>query len=163
MTEVTKPKATLLDLDALMDTKMDSVETMPDYMNPPAGNYILTCVEAKIEKYDVKENQVKTGVQGNRIKLTYRVDVTEEVAAGELPVPDGTLFTEGFQGTEEGLKYCKKACSNILGIKEFEGASLGEILDGVKNVAFHARITIRKSEGEGGKVYENLNIRALAS
>lgn len=162
MNATTKPKATLLDLDALMDTKMDSVESIPDYMNPPNGLYILACSDAKIEKFDVKVDGNKTGEQGNRIKLTYKVVSTIEVAAGELPVPDGTLFTENFQGTEEGLTYCKKACSNILGIKEFEGATLGEILDGVKGSEFKARITTKKSEGANGKVYENIQIRAVA-
>lgn len=161
MNAVTKPKATLLDLDALMDSKLDSVESLPDYMNPPPGLYVLTCVSGKIEKYDIKEEGNKTGEQGNRIKLTYRVDETKEVVAGEMAIPDGSLFTETFQGTEEGLKYCKKACMNILGIKDFEGASLGEILDGISNAQFNARITIRKSEPTPGKVYENVQIRAV--
>ena len=161
MNAVVKPKATLLDLDALMDTPLDSVETMPDYMNPPAGNYVLVAKEAKIEKFDVKDDGKKTGEQGNRIKITYAVVKTEEVIAGELPVPDGTLFTESFQGTEEGLKYCKKACANILGVKEFDGAKLGEILEAVKDQEFRARITVRTTDGENGKKYENINIRAL--
>ena len=155
-----KPKATLLDLDALMDTPLDNVENVPDYMNPPPGNYVLKVTAAGIEKFDVKEDGKKTGEQGNRIKITYAVIKTEEVAAGELPVPDGTLFTEGFQGTEEGLKYCKKACANILGVKEFDGAKLGEILEGTVDQEFRARITVRAST-VGDKVYENLQIRAL--
>ena len=160
MNAVVKPKATLLDLDALMDANLDNVETIPDYINPPAGNYVLTVKEAKIEKYDVKEDGKKTGAQGNRIKITYAVVKTEEVIAGELPVPDGTLFTESFQGTEEGLKYCKKACANILGVKEFDGAKLGEILEGTVGQEFRARITVRVSS-VGDKNYENIQIRAL--
>lgn len=160
MNAVVKPKATLLDLDALMDTPLDSVESIPDYINPPAGNYVLTVTKAEIEKYDVKEDGKKTGTQGNRIKITYGVVKTEEVVAGELPVPEGTLFTESFQGTEEGLKYCKKACANILGVKEFDGAKLGEILEGTVGTEFRARITVRTST-IGDKQYENLQIRAL--
>lgn len=160
-TTSSKPKATLLDLDSLLDTKMDSVETLPDYMNPPPGLYVLECTDAKIEKYKVKEDGKETGAMGNRIKLTYKVVETVEVIEGELPVPDGTLFTEGFQGTKEGLEYCKKACSRILGISTFEDATLGEILDGAKGSQFKCRITVKKSS-VNGKEYENLQLRAVA-
>lgn len=157
-----KAKPTLLDLDALLDTELDNVETVPDYINPPPGNYILCAKEAKIEKFDVKEDGHKTGAQGNRIRITYAVVSTIDVVEGELPVPDGSLFSESFQGTEEGLKYAKKACMNILGIKDFEGAKLREILDGVKDAEFKARVTVRVST-VGNKEYENLQIRAIAA
>lgn len=162
MNAVTKPKATLLDLDALLDTELDNVETVPDYINPPAGNYVLEVKEAKIEKFDVKEDGNKTGAQGNRIRITYAVVETVDVVAGELPVPDGSMFSESFQGTEEGLKYAKKACMNALGVKEFEKAKLREILDAVKGAQFKARITVRVSQ-VGNKEYENLQIRAISA
>lgn len=155
-----KPKATLLDLDALLDTPLDNVETVADYINPPAGNYLLEVKEAKIEKYEVKEDGKKTGAEGNRIRITYGVVETIDVVEGELPVPDGSLFSESFQGTEEGLKYAKKACMNALGVKEFDNAKLREILEAVKGAQFKARITIRKSS-VGNKEYENLQIRAM--
>lgn len=161
MNAVVKPKATLLDLDALMDQDMDSVETVPDYMNPPPGNYTLSVTDAKIEKFDVTVNKVKTGEIGNRIRITYKVDVTHEVVAGEMPVADGTLFTESFQGTEEGLKYAKKTCMGILNVKDFSGAKFGEVLEAVKSAQFQARITLRKTTGQDGKEYENLQIRPM--
>lgn len=160
MTTVVKAKPTLLDLDALLDAELDSVETMPDFINPPPGIYLLSVKDAKIEKYDVKEDGNKTGEQGNRIRITYAVDKTEEVEAGELPVPDGSMFSESFQGTEEGLKFAKKAMMNILGVSDFEGAKLREILDAVKGTQFKARITVRVSSS-GGRNYENVQIRAI--
>lgn len=155
-----KPKATLLDLDALLDTALDSVETVADYVNPPPGNYLLEVKEAKIEKYDVKEDGKKTGAEANRIRITYAVVQTVEVMDGEFPVPDGSLFSESFQGTEEGLKYAKKAMMNALGVKDFENAKLREILDAVKGAQFKARISVRKSS-VGNKEYENVQIRAI--
>lgn len=160
MNAVVKAKPTLLDLDALLDTELDSVETIPDFINPPPGNYVLSVKDAKIEKFDVKEDGNKTGAQGNRIRITYAVDQTEDLEAGELPVPDGSLFSEAFQGTEEGLKYCKKACMAILNVKDFESAKLREILDAVKGTQFKARITTRVSTS-GGRNYENIQIRAI--
>lgn len=157
----TKPKATILDLDALMDVKMDAVETLPDYITPPPGLYVLAIHDCTFEKYDVKDEQKKpTGQKGTRIKIVYKIAQTVSVEAGNDPVPNGSLFSESFQGSEEGVKYFKKAAMNILGVTSFDGATLGDVKDGVKGAEFQAKITIRKTQGEGGKVYENLTIRA---
>ena len=59
MSEALKPKATILDLDALMDMKMNDIETLPDYITPPAGLYMLAIKDCTFEKYDVKDEQKK--------------------------------------------------------------------------------------------------------
>ncbi|WCD44286.1 hypothetical protein Tiera_030 [Polaromonas phage Tiera] len=156
-----KPKATLLDLDSLMDTKLDSVATLPDFMNPPNGLYRLAVTEAGLKKYDVKDEAGKaTGDSAHRISITYKVVTTREYDSSELPVPDGTLFTEGFQGTEQGLEYFKKRAMGILNVKEFDGASLGDIFTGLVNEEFEAKLTTKTAK-VGNKEYENLQIRIL--
>lgn len=155
-----KPKATILDLDALMDTNLDSVPTVPDYITPPPGLYVLVVEEAKIEKYDIKEDGKKTGEVGNRIKIVYSVKETVSVMEGEDPVPNGSLFSESFQGSDEGIKYFKKAAMNILGVTTFENATIRDVIDGIKTAEFRARITIRRTKGDNNREYENLQIRA---
>lgn len=152
----TKPKATILDLDALMDTNMDKVETLPDYITPPPGLYVLDVVEAKTEKFEMKE----TKQVAQRIRITYKIAETKSVKTGEQPVPDGSLFSESFMGTEEGIKYFKKAAMNILSVTDFEGAKLGDVMEGLKGAQFEAAITIRTTKNDAGKEFENINIRA---
>ena len=160
MSETLKPKATILDLDALMDVKMNEIETLPDYITPPPGAYVLAIKDCTFDKYDVKENGKPTGQKGTRIKIVYAVVETVALEAGHEPVPNGSLFSESFQGSDEGIKYFKKAAMNILGVTDFEGASLGDVKNELPGAEFKAKITIRKTPGEAGKVYENLTIRA---
>lgn len=160
MTEAKKP-VTLLDLDTLLDTKVNAVETIPDYVNPPAGDYTLVCKEAKIDKYKDKE----TTEDRLRFKLTIAVKTTHQIAPDQednLPVPEGTLFTQTFQGTDDGMKYFKKAMMNITGVTDFEDASFRDVMESVKDVEFSARLTYRTTKDDKtGKEYKNLNMRTL--
>jgi len=155
-----KPKAVILDLDELMDKKMNDVQTLPDYITPPPGLYMLSIKECTTEKYDIKEDGKATGQKGTRIKIVYEVVSTIAVNEGEEPVAEKSLFSESFQGSEQGLEFFKKAAMNILGVTDFEGASVRDVMDGIKGAEFKAKITVRKSKGQGDKVYENLTIRA---
>ena len=156
MNDITKPKATILDLDAMMDMKIDAVPTLPDFVTPPTGVYVLAVKECKTEKYENKQKE-----KGSRIRITYAIEETIEVADGEMPYPNGSLFSETFMGTEQGLEFFKKAAMNILGVSDFEGATVGDVMAGVKDASFKAKITIRKSKAPDGGVYENLTIRAF--
>jgi hypothetical protein len=137
----------------MMDTNMDTVETMPDFVMPPAGLYILNVKSCAVEQADKKDK-----TKGSRIRITYTVAATIEVA-NEQPVPDGSLFSEAFTGTEDGIKFFKKSAMNILGVTSFEGASLGDVVNNLAGTEFKAKITIRKSSKDG-KVYENVQVRA---
>lgn len=150
---------TILDLDAMMDIEMDKVESIPDFVTPPAGDYILTVNDAKVEKYESKGKEGKAPTQGSRIKLFYAVEKTLDTK--ELPVKDGSLFSESFMGTEDGIKYFKRQAMNILNVTDLTGAKLKDVLDGLKGQSFKAKISIRVSDdGKGGK-YENVQVRPV--
>lgn len=154
-----KTEATILDLDAMMDIKMDEVETLPDFVIPPAGNYTLKVKEAKIEKYKSKS---EPGAQKSRIRVTYIIMATKEVAAGNLPVADGSMFSETFMGTEDGIKYFKKAAMGALNVSSFEGASIKDVIDGLADAEFEARVTVKSTTDAATKqVYENVSVRAV--
>lgn len=147
---------TILDIDALLDTDLDSVESLPDYITPPAGSYVLKVANVEAEKYTAKDK-----VKKSRLRVTY--SIVETVESEEPPMPDGSLFSENYQLSEDGVKYFKKAAMNILNIKDFGKATIREVMDGLKGTEFKALITLKKTEAESGKVYENVNIRAIHS
>ena len=161
MTDALKPKAVILDLDALMDMKMDAITTLPDYITPPPGLYVLTVKDASTEKYEVKVDKKETGQKATRIKIVYQIKETVALEAGEDPVPNESLFSESFQGSEDGVQYFKKAAMNILGVTDFDGASIRDVMDGITGTQFRAKLTLRRSSKDG-KDYENLQIRAVS-
>lgn len=147
---------TLLDLNAMMDASMDAIVEAPDFVNPPAGNYQLSVKSAKVEEYKSKD-----GVSGQRIRLTYAVDLTIETASGEPPVADGSLFSETFMATEQGLGFFKARVKAIMNASDLAGVTLGDMLSSILGVFFYATLTIRKTPNpkSPGEFYENINLR----
>lgn len=152
-----KTSATILDLDAMMDMDMGEVETKPDYITPAAGTYILDIVKAEITKPKAKEGKEE---KPPRIVITYAI--AETLECDDEPFPNGSMFSEGFQATEDGLGYFKKQAGKLLNVSDMTGAKLRDILDGLQEVkGVKAIITIRKSKGDNGQEYENVNIRPV--
>lgn len=150
-------KATILDLDALMDTDMGSVEAAPDFIKPAAGTYILDVTKAEIVKSKPKAGEEP---KAPRIVITY--SIAETLESDEAPFPNGSLFSEGFQATEDGLGYFKKQAGKLLNISDMNGAKLRDILEGLLEVkGVKCVITVRKSKGDNGQEYENINVRPV--
>jgi len=147
-------KTTILDLDSLLDTQMDQVETLPDYITP--GKSIL---DLKIEDAELKKGKNKEGEDRVSIVITYSILATVE--SDEPAFPDGSRFTERFQATEDGIKYFKKQAMKLLNVADMTGVSLRDILDGLKNTEVRAAITQRVTKSDDGKEYTNINIRPL--
>lgn len=153
-------QAVSLDLGAMMEQSLDSIPEAPDFANPPAGEYKLSVKEAKLDNYETKK---EPGVQKQRLRILYAIEQTVSVAGNEPPMPDGTMFSETFQGTEQGLRYFKKRIKEVMNASDLTGVTLGEMMSSVKGQAFDARITIKKSENPNDKdnPYENVNIRVI--
>lgn len=144
---------TLLDLDALLDTNLDNVETVPDYVTP--GKSILAL---KIKSAEIKKGKNKEQKDVTNIIITY--EIADTIESDEPPFPNGSLFSERFAATEDGLKYFKKQALKILNVADAGGATLREIMDGLAGVEFKAAITQRVSESNG-KSYTHINVRPL--
>jgi len=145
----------ILDLDALFDTDMGSVETLPDYVNPSKGLYVLKVTDA-----GVKERKDKEGNKTNGLFITYSITETKE--SEEAPFPNGSLFSDRYQATEEGLKYFKAQAMKLLNVPDLDGIKMRDVFDGLKEVGdFSAAITTRKTAGPDGKVYDNFSVRPL--
>lgn len=153
-------QAATLDLGAMMEASLDSIPDAPDFSNPPAGEYRLLCKEAKIDKYTTKK---EPDTEKQRLKILYAIEQTVSVAGNEPPVPDGSMFSETFQATEQGLSYFKKRIKEIMNASDLSGVTLGDMMETVKGQSFDARITIRKSENPNDKEnpYENVQIRVI--
>lgn len=153
---------TLLDLNAMMNENLDTIPDAPDYATPPAGEYRLSVSDAKIDVY-----KPKAGGSAQRLKITYSIVKTYSTAANELPIPDGSLFTETFQATEQGLGYFKARIKAIMSASDLNGVSLGDMMNSVKGISFDARITIKKSPKDASNPsagdYENIQIRVVAA
>ncbi len=147
---------TLLDLEGMMNDTLDSVEVAPDFVTPPAGEYRLCVKDCKIDSYKTKE-----GMEASRLKITYTILETKSTLEGELPVPDGSIFSETFQGTTQGLSYFKKRIIELMNVEDVQGVSMRDMMDSVKGAEVDCRISIKKSPNPKGGFYENVNLRII--
>lgn len=148
---------TLLDLNNMLNDNLDAIPDAPDFVTPPAGEYRLSVKDSAVDTYETKK---EPGVQKQRLKMTYTIVQTISTAANEAPVPDGSIFTETFMATEQGLGYFKKRIKEIMGASDVAGVTLGDMMNSVKGQEFQARITIKKSTVNGTD-YENVQIRVV--
>jgi hypothetical protein len=148
---------TLLDLDNMLNDTLDAIPDAPDFTNPPAGEYRLQVKDAAIDKYKTKDDP---NTERQRLKITYSILETISTASNEQPVPDGSLFTETFMATEQGLGYFKKRIKEVMGASDVAGVTLSDMMNSVKGTDFNARITIKKSVSNG-KEYGNVQIRVV--
>lgn len=155
-----KTTNTILDLDAMLNETLDEVPEAAGYDNPPAGEYSLMLKEAAVDKYTNKD-----GEDCQRVKITYEVAETLSTAGDEQPVPNGTLFTETFQATQQGLGFFKKRIKEVLDVNSVEGVTLADMMNSAKGTLFNARISIKKTAKKdgSGEFWENLNIKVVHS
>lgn len=147
-----------LDLGAMMEATLDTIPDAPDFNIPPAGEYKLEVRETKVDTYKTKK---EPDVEKQRLKILYAIVATISVAGKEPPVPDGSMFSETFQATEEGLSYFKKRIKELMNATDLVGVTLVDMMTSVKGQQFDARITIRVTKGDNGQDYENVNIRVI--
>lgn len=160
MNTETQAKDTILDLNAMLNDSLDSIPEAAGYENPPAGEYSIILKDAAVDSYTTKD-----GADAERLKITYEVAATLSTASGEQPVPNGTLFTETFQGTVQGVGFFKKRIKEVLNVESVEGVTLADMMNSAKGAAFDARISIKKTAKKDvpGEFWENLNIKIVRS
>ena len=147
---------TILDLDSMLDTAMSKVEDLPNFVTPPEGLYDLTVSEVKVEKYTTKAKEGKPETKGQRIRVTYSIAGVIE-CSDSIPPALNSMFSESFMGTEDGIKYFKRQAKNIMNVSDLGDATLRDVMDGLKDTSFKAKIKIQKNEAG----FENLRITAV--
>lgn len=162
MTDAIKSNATILDLDAMMDQDMGSVETLPEFVTPSKGLYVLSIKDAGLETKDQKNKETGEVEKKSRFRILWEIVSSKETE--EPPFPDGSLFQTSYQATDEGLKFFKRDAMKFLNVKDLTGAKLRDVFDGLKEIkGMNAAITVTQTESstKPGTVYTNINIRAL--
>jgi len=147
---------TMLDLESMANETLDAIPDAPDFVTPPNGEYTISVKDAAIDKYKTKEGEAK-----QRLKITYVIDETLSTAENEPPVPNGSIFSETFMATEQGVGYFKKRVKEIMQVEDTAGVTLGEMMASVKGMQFKCRITIKKTPNPKGGEYENVQMRIV--
>ncbi|EKD22459.1 MAG: hypothetical protein ACD_86C00003G0022 [uncultured bacterium] len=154
MNDTTLVGSSSADMEALLNQTLDGVKAAPDFTTPPAGEYRLSVKDAKLIA-------PKEAGKSPRINVMYTVVQTYATASGEAPVPDESMFSEGFQFTDTGLPYFKSRVAAILNVDNVDGVTIGDMLSSLKGQSFDARISIKKSPNPKGGEYENIQIRVV--
>ena len=144
--------ATLLDLESLADESLEDIAEAPEYINPPAGDYILRSVSGEIRTYE-EDN----GTTRQSIRIVIAVKEALELVSDEPPVPEGSLFSLSFQGTKEGLGAFKRELRKMTGLEVLQPMTLNEYFQMLETeLEFRGRISYRKFKDK-----EFINLRIL--
>lgn len=144
--------STLLNLDDMLGQSLETVQAAPDFVQLENGVYILTVKDTKAEKKASKDK-----AKGDYILLTLQYEVAEVIEQEGTPIKVGSLTSESFMFTEQGLPYFKGrvaqiAVANNGSEEDVNGLSVKEALDAVKGMAF-------KVNAKQSKNGERVNIR----
>jgi hypothetical protein len=151
----------LLNLDDLLGQSLDSVEAAPEFVQLENGLYNLSVKDTKAEK---KASKDKT--KGDYILLTLQYQVDEVHEQEGTPIKVGSLTSESFMMSEQGLPYFKGRIAQIAVANggsedDVNGLSVKEALEAVKGMAF--KVNAKQSKN-GDRVNVRMqNIRAVDS
>lgn len=154
---------TLLDMDDILGTSLDDVESAPEFIDPPDGNYNLDIQKVGLENYESKDKDTQQVSKKRRLRITYAVHKTIELAnPNELTAPDGSLFSETFMINPEGLKYFKRQAKNVLGEDNIKEVPLKDIMNEMMNdKTVKAKVKTKTTTGDNGKEYSNVQVHIL--
>lgn len=152
---------TLLNLDDMLGQSLKTVQAAPDFVQLESGVYVLSVKETKAEK---KASKDKT--KGDYILLTIQYEVADVIEQEGTPIKVGSLTSESFMFTDQGLPYFKGriaqiAVANNGSEDDVNGLSVKEALEAVKGMSF--KVNAKQSKN-GDRVNIRLqNIRAADS
>jgi hypothetical protein len=154
--EIVADDETLLDLDNLDNLDLSTVDAAPEFLNEvPKGIYTLKVVKATRERKKNKKGEVKV-----RIRHIYAIDSVVQLEDKEALIPaTGSLVSETFMATKEGLTYWKTRAEGIL--HDLGNAKFVDVLNMMPDApVFKAALGTRTSE-EDGTIYKNLTVQVI--
>ena len=153
----------LLNLDEMLGQSLAATEAAPDFITPENGDYGLSVSEAKATKKEVKDKAtaIKEGKPTEYVSLEFTYTIDQIFEQEGQPIKPGSLFSERFMLTEQGLPYFKARVRDIAvatgaQAEDVDGLSIGEALKAVKTMAFRCNIKQNKRTVNGSDV---INIR----
>lgn len=154
----------LLDMENLLDTATDAVENRPDYVNPEPGIYNEIYRGFK-EAEKVAQKDTDTRKKGDKYKviiLNYEILETVEGGNPNAPIKPGSLSSEQFTLSAEGLPAIKQRYAQILGVEQEElTGSMREIMTVAKDMMVKSQYT-KSGDFTRKKVLESLGSAAEA-
>jgi len=127
-------------MDTLLEESFDEVEIAPEFVEFPNGEYILEIVKAEPKEYEAKGKR-EAGV---RVSVTYKAIETLELSLpNQSPVAVGSLQSESFNLTAQGLPYFKRYITNVFG--DAEGVSLGESIRALEGMQIRCLVRTKNS------------------
>jgi hypothetical protein len=157
--------ATLLEMEAMLDSCMDNIQEAAGFANPPSGQYSLEIASCKAEDF-LKSKGTSEETKAWRIRVMYKVAETYSVTGSALPVPDGTLFSCRYDGTAEGLGKFKKDIKKMVDDHTvLQGVDVKTAMGRIVGSTFDAVVTATKilkdpKYTEGG-YWENVYVRPI--
>ena len=118
---------------------------------------------------DVKDKAAATkeGKPTEYISLEFTYQINEIVEQEGQPIKPGSLYSERFMLTEQGLPYFKARVRDIAiasggAAEDVDGLSIGEALEAVKNIQFkvNVKLNTRKVNGNDVTNVRLANLRA---
>lgn len=159
--QVTEEQAeSLLGMEDLNSLNFDEIEEAPGFVVPPEGSYRLELNKACQETYKTKKEPNK---QRRRLAHYYKIVKVVSLNDPKEKVPsEGSMFSERWQLTPDGLKYWKSRAKALLGDADTTGMNLGGVLEAL-NVASpvvdcNIKHKVVKNK-EDGKDYVNIQMQ----
>lgn len=147
----------ILDIDSMLDESVDGTESAPDFVTPPNGKYRLATKSAKLVKGEKKNKTTGVLEVSHRIQVIIAVAKTTEIDEKDVPVADGSLFSQGFMWTEQGKGFFKAFCEKILGVEACKGATWKQLIAECNNRhEFDARVRVKESDE-----FTNINLNDI--
>jgi len=129
-------------MDSMLDSSLDEVETAAEFVDLPNGEYRLHIKKAEAKEMPAKDDKPAAVA----VSITYEVTETIALADSNVePVDNGSMSSERFNLTEQGLPYFKRYLVNIFG--DTSGVSLGESIQALNGVDITA--VVRNNEYNG--------------
>ena len=129
-------------MDSLLDSSLDDVETAPEFVDLPNGEYVLHIKKSEAKEMPAKEDKPAAVA----VTVTYEVRQTVALAdTSKEPVDEGSMSSERFNLTETGKPYFKRYLQNIFG--DTTGVSLGESIQALNGLDITC--VVRNNEYKG--------------
>lgn len=159
----------LLDLDAMLGQSLSTTEAAPDFITPENGSYIFEVKDTKASKKEVKDKAaaLKEGKPTEYVSLEFTYVIAEVIDQEGHPIKPGSLFSERFIFSEQGLPYFKARVRDIAvasggSEEDADSLSIKEALEAVKGIRFAVDVRLNKRVVNGNELVNARlnNIRA---
>lgn len=138
----------------LLDTDLNDIPSLPDFVNPPTGFYSVKVVDIKTNDEEGKAH----------IQFNLSINGAYELASASAVVPAvGSMFTARFRANDvDQIAWLKKAVAPLSA--EWQIAKLSEVLEKMQGLDLNCKVktTSKPSTTEGADPVVFVNVEAFS-